>query len=102
MLSRGGAVLAAVLCAVGLSLPTPDSDVLTVLLITNRPIRRVLFVAVGGTAVMSLAALVLWRQGAMQAYLQVALPSEHAYLVWSNGGKLGPPPVPPPPFFPAT
>ena len=141
LLPRAGALLAAVLCAIGLSLPTLDGDVLnvemaalpffmaslwlvlshesdatdllaggllaiaflirpsfaldalavlSVLLLSTRPLRRVAPVAIGGAAVMSLAALVLWRQGAMQAYLQVALPSEHAYLVWSNGGSLVP------------
>jgi hypothetical protein len=151
MLPRGGAVLAAVLCAIGLSLPTLDGDVLNVevaalpffmaslwlvlrgerppplrgrvgvgasdllaggllaialiirpsfaldalavlavLLMSTRPVRRILPVAMGGAAVMSLAALALWRQGALQAYLQVALPSEHAYLVFANGGNLVP------------
>lgn len=53
-------------------------------------IQRVLLVAVGLVASLAVIASALWAGGSLNAYLTVVVPSDHAYLVWANGGTLLP------------
>jgi hypothetical protein len=64
--------------------------ILTVLVTAGRPVTRVAAAAAGGAAVAAAVATSLWVQGSLAAYVDTVLPSEHAYLIWANGGSLVP------------
>lgn len=64
--------------------------ILTVLVTADRPVTRVAAAAVGGAGVAAAVATSLWAGGSLAAYVNTVLPSDHAYLVWANGGSLVP------------
>jgi hypothetical protein len=53
-------------------------------------VRRVLLVGSGLLITAAAVATALWLEGSLAAYVTVVLPSDHAYLAWSNGGTLVP------------
>ena len=64
--------------------------ILMLLVATGRPVARVAAAAAGGAGVAVAVATALWADGSLAAYVNTVLPSDHAYLVWANGGSLLP------------
>ncbi|HVD02404.1 MAG TPA: hypothetical protein VNG93_14885 [Candidatus Dormibacteraeota bacterium] len=58
--------------------------------IGGAPVRRVGLAAAGCAATLLVVAVGLWDRGSLAAYVGVVMPSDHAYVVWSNGGSLLP------------
>ncbi len=87
------AAAGAMLCMAVAFRPSYAFDGLTVLIVlvtTGRPLARVAAAAAGIAAVAAAVAISLWAEGSLAAYVNTVLPSDHAYLVWANGGSLVP------------
>ena len=52
--------------------------------------RRMVTVAAGGAVTFLVVVGALWLMGSLAAYVNVVMPSDHAYLAWANGGTLVP------------
>ncbi|MGA7911770.1 MAG: hypothetical protein WCC30_09535 [Candidatus Dormiibacterota bacterium] len=83
----------AMLCMAVAFRPSYAVDGLTILMVlvtAGRPVARVAAAAAGIAAVAAAVAISLWAEGSLAPYVNTVLPSDHAYLVWANGGSLVP------------
>ena len=83
----------ALLCVAVAFRPSYALDGLAILMLlvtTGRPVARVASAVAGGAGVAAAVASALWAEGSLAAYVNTVLPSDHAYLVWANGGSLSP------------